>query len=389
MSHFSYARCSTLRLRACGHCGTRSRNSAKTPKSIRKLHRINLADNSLSGTPDRYKHCGVLSKYNSASFLVLPYCDKKLLGNAHSVLQIPQRNFSFETYNKYFSPDVAPIGFTQKVLENIHTATGLPWWASIALSTILLRGIVTIPLAVYSTSIMAKVELLQPQIMKLSLELRREVAVAVKKFAWDAKKAQSKYNSTMKKLVSDLYIRDNCHPAKSSLVLWFQIPMWVCMSFALRNMSGAVPAAASGVAAPVLCPDLAAEGMLWFPDLTVPDATWVLPVLLGVVNLLNIEMHTLTTKQVTKFHKGVTFVMRVLSLFMVPVGAVVPSCMCYYWVCSSLIGLGQNFLFKMPSVRRLLRVPQTPSESQTPFQDMINAARTKYVLREQGKEPKT
>jgi hypothetical protein len=44
---------------------------------------------------------------------------------------------------------------------------------------------------------MAKVELLQPEIMKLSQELRREVAMAVKKFAWDAKYARTKYNSTV------------------------------------------------------------------------------------------------------------------------------------------------------------------------------------------------
>lgn len=45
----------------------------------------------------------------------------------------------------------------------------------------------------------------------------------------------------MRKLIRNLYIRENCHPAKSSLVVWFQIPLWFSVSFALRNMSGAVP----------------------------------------------------------------------------------------------------------------------------------------------------
>lgn len=81
-----------------------------------------------------------------------------------------------------------------------NALTGLPWWASIALSTIALRGIITLPLAVYSLHIMARVELLQPEIGKLSQELRREVAMAVKKFAWDAKYARFKYNSTVSEL---------------------------------------------------------------------------------------------------------------------------------------------------------------------------------------------
>ena len=57
----------------------------------------------------------------------------------------------------------------------------------------------------------------------------------------------------MKKLIKDLYIRENCHPAKSSLVLWFQIPMWVCLSFALRNMSGAVPIASGDIGNTGVC----------------------------------------------------------------------------------------------------------------------------------------
>ena len=36
-------------------------------------------------------------------------------------------------------------------------------------------------------------------------------------------------------------------------------------------------------------------------------------------------MHTLTAQQVSKFQKYMVFVMRLLSLVMVPIGAVVPS----------------------------------------------------------------
>lgn len=275
---------------------------------------------------------------------------------------------------------MAPIGYAQQVLETVHSATGLPWWASIALTTFTLRGAITLPLAVYSMRIMGKVELLQPEIAKLSQELRQEVAMAVKKFAWNERTARFKYNSTMKRLIKELYIRDNCHPAKSSLVLWFQIPMWICLSFALRNMSGAVPMAAidSGKSA-VLCPDLRTEGTLWFPDLTVPDATWILPVAMGLANLMNIEMHTLTAKRVSRFQKGLVFVMRAFCVIMVPIGAAVPSGMCYYWLCSSVFGLTQNIVFKFPAVRRLLRLPCTPSESQTPFRDLYQAARVKYL----------
>ena len=37
-------------------------------------------------------------------------------------------------------------------------------------------------------------------------------------------------------------------------------------------------------------PDMSKEGTLWFPDLTVPDYTGMLPVFLGLANLANIEV---------------------------------------------------------------------------------------------------
>lgn len=35
---------------------------------------------------------------------------------------------------------------------------------------------------------------------------------------------------------------------------------------------------------------LATGGVLWFPDLTALDSTWILPVSVGVINLLIVEV---------------------------------------------------------------------------------------------------
>lgn len=45
------------------------------------------------------------------------------------------------------------------------------------------------------------------------------------------------YLQNMRRLVSELYVRDNCHPFKATVLVWIQLPMWVCMSVALRNFS--------------------------------------------------------------------------------------------------------------------------------------------------------
>lgn len=57
----------------------------------------------------------------------------------------------------------APVGAAEEVLLSAHEATGLPWWSSIILSTIALRGAVTLPLAAYQHYILAKVRGVGPR----------------------------------------------------------------------------------------------------------------------------------------------------------------------------------------------------------------------------------
>lgn len=51
----------------------------------------------------------------------------------------------------------APVRAAEEVLLGSQAATGLPWWGSILLSTVALRGAVTLPLAAYQHYILAKV----------------------------------------------------------------------------------------------------------------------------------------------------------------------------------------------------------------------------------------
>ena len=45
--------------------------------------------------------------------------------------------------------------------------------------------------------------------------------------------------------------------------------------------------------------------------------------------------------------------------------------MSLYWSVSASFGLIQNVSLKFPTVRRILRIPKTPSESATPFRDIV------------------
>lgn len=58
----------------------------------------------------------------------------------------------------------APVQGAEELLLGAHTATGLPWWGSILLTTVALRGSVTLPLAAYQHYILAKVRGAEPRV---------------------------------------------------------------------------------------------------------------------------------------------------------------------------------------------------------------------------------
>ncbi|XP_045388414.1 cytochrome c oxidase assembly protein COX18, mitochondrial isoform X2 [Lemur catta] len=271
----------------------------------------------------------------------------------------------------------APVRGAEDVLLAAHAATGLPWWGSILVTTVALRGAVTLPLAAYQHYILAKVENLQPEIKNIARHLNQEVAVRANQLGWSKRVARLTYLKTMRRFVSELYIRDNCHPFKATVLVWIQLPMWIFMSVALRNFStGATNSEGFSVQE-----QLATGGVLWFPDLTALDSTWILPVSVGVVNLLIVEIFALQKIGMSRFQTYITYFVRVVSLLMIPIAATVPSSIALYWLCSSLMGLSQNLLLRSPGFRQLCRIPLTKSDSKTPYKDLVAAFHTKFISR--------
>ncbi|NP_001279727.1 mitochondrial inner membrane protein COX18-like [Callorhinchus milii] len=273
--------------------------------------------------------------------------------------------------------DSPPIQLIQDLLTNVHQVTGLPWWATIMFTTVALRTSITIPLAVYQMYIIAKVENLQPEIAKLAKQLRYEVSVRAKQLEWSEKVTRFQFRKNLSRIVSELYVRDNCHPFKATLLIWVQLPLWICISIALRNLS----VMASDAAAAPAIQSLASGGVLWFPDLTLPDSTWIMPIFLGLINLLIVEIFALRKMEKSKIQKYATYMIRSISVIMVPIAATVPSSMALYWLTSSWAGLGQNLLLRSPTIRALCRIPKMKSDSDTPFRDLSAEFITKYFVK--------
>nr|XP_017535861.2 cytochrome c oxidase assembly protein COX18, mitochondrial isoform X1 [Manis javanica] len=271
-----------------------------------------------------------------------------------------------------------PVQGTEQMLLCAHTVTGLPWWGSILLTTVALRGAVTLPLAAYQHYILAKVENLQPEIKNMSRHLNQEVAIRADQLGWSKKVARLTYLKNMRRLVSELYVRDNCHPFKATVLVWIQLPMWIFMSVALRNFSTGTTHSEAGFS---VQEQLATDGVLWFPDLTALDSTWILPVSVGVINLLIVEIFALQKNGMSHFQTYITYFVRAVCVLMIPIAATVPSSIVLYWLCSSFMGLSQNLLLCSPRFRQLCRIPLTKSDSDTPYKDLFAAFYAKFISR--------
>ncbi|KAK5640170.1 hypothetical protein RI129_010981 [Pyrocoelia pectoralis] len=90
-----------------------------------------------------------------------------------------------------------PVEYLQKFVINVHDTTGLPWWATIVCTTVFLRSTITVPLALYQHYILAKVHNTQKELIEISKELKKEVAVAIKLYDWDEKTAKYNYKRSV------------------------------------------------------------------------------------------------------------------------------------------------------------------------------------------------
>ncbi|KAK3860312.1 hypothetical protein Pcinc_033627 [Petrolisthes cinctipes] len=256
-------------------------------------------------------------------------------------------------------------------LQGFHNYTHLPWWASIILSTILMRGLLTFPLAVFQQYIMAKVENLKPEMEELVKELKKEMAVAIKKYNWDLKYARNVYSRSAQKIWRGLILRENCHPFKATVLLWVQIPLWVALSMSFRNMASMMPH--QDALAQVVFMELSTGGLAWIPNLTDVDHSLILPIVMGVTNLIITEVNVLSRVDTgSKLQSFATNLFRFISVAIIPISATVPSCITLYWVTSSVCALVQNLALMHPSVKRACGVPIAPSEQPHPYQHIRN-----------------
>ena len=272
-----------------------------------------------------------------------------------------------------------PVECMMEVLKAMHHNTGLPWWATIMLTTILTRTFIALPLTVHQHQIVARMENLKHEMKDVTKTLKMEMKMAMSNLGWDASYATRVYNESVKKEWKELIVRENCHPFKIVAMVLLQVPLWLGFSFSLRNFCYMLPKQDDVAHQHYL--EFVNGGFGWMTNLTDIDHSFVLPVLFGLSSLVTLEVQQLLYKKnETKVRKIVKNILRVFTICMVPVLAYVPSCLTLFWTTNSFYTMFQTLLLLSPKFRRLGRVPKTDSEQQHPYSELHKAVKQKLRL---------
>jgi YidC/Oxa1 family membrane protein insertase len=229
----------------------------------------------------------------------------------------------------------APTRGLQYVIEKVHETTGLPWWASIMLTTIGIRT-ATFPIMLMQIKNTYALSQAKPEVEALVAHLKEEQARG-------NANAVSEYQTR----VAAVWSKYNANPLKSIATLLVQAPMFIGFFSALRGMAAAK------------VPSLMEGGALWFTDLTIPDSTYALPLLASATFLLTVEAGAADGMegQGDAMKSKMKNIMRAVAVIVVPFSGSMPASVFMYWTASNFFSLAQTLILKIPGVKPFLGIP--------------------------------
>lgn len=216
----------------------------------------------------------------------------------------------------------SPVGFFERTLEMLHVNAGMPWWGAIALCTVVVRVLIS-PLVIMSQRNAAKMNNHMPQLQVLQMKMS------------EARQSGNAMDSARYAQEVMLFMKEKqLNPFKNVLVPMAQAPLFISFFMCLRNMaSKPVESMVDG-------------GLFWFTNLTVPDPTYLLPLITSATLFVTIEIGTDSARLNASNMGLMKYVLRFLPIIIFPFTVNFPAAILTYWTCSNLISLGQVGLCK-------------------------------------------
>jgi len=225
-----------------------------------------------------------------------------------------------------------PSDIAAKGILQLHEMTGLPWWGTIVATALIMR-VSFLPLTVITQRNAANLAW-----AKTDLEAFRDYTE--KNPATNA--AQQMEHAQM---MQAIYKKHDIKMSRMFLS-FAQAPFFISVFLGLQKLAAA---------------DVGLKtGGLWFiQDLTVPDSTYMLPILSAVLISATIEIGTADGPP-TEMNRRMKMIFRALPPLSIPLTLSFPTAVVSYWVTTNFFSLSQALIFKIPGVKPMLGIRPLP-----------------------------
>ncbi|EIM23441.1 hypothetical protein WALSEDRAFT_59611 [Wallemia mellicola CBS 633.66] len=227
-------------------------------------------------------------------------------------------------------------GFVQQALEAVHVSTGLPWWATIAVTTVSLR-LALFPLLRNSLIHTSRMAVHQPE-----MQAKINAMTAAKKQGKDQEAAV--LGQEMRMFMKE----KNLKPLRGLVLPLIQMPLFIAFYFGLDDM------------ARLPLKQMAEGGFGWVQNLTVPDYTCILPIISSSLMFKSISMGPdgSGSVQSPQAQKMKPF-FQIGSFIIVPMAwwLQMPSAVFIYWCTTNAFSLAQSYLLSSTAVRKSMGLP--------------------------------
>jgi inner membrane protein COX18 len=246
----------------------------------------------------------------------------------------------------------AVLYLPHELMNLIHT--GVPWYAALPLTAFVTRSILVTTAGSWARALMARYIGLHPLRQALGFQKRDEI-LRRGNFR-HPKEAIILVKKEVKDEVKRLDARWRVSLAGQISWTFAQIPIFFAMAEAIRQKCAARDGllamgfsafgdggetAGTGVAELAVTgsrwfdPALAHEGMLWFPDLLVPDPTGVLPFISSALMFANIYFTRNTVNSDANWPNAIRIVLLGVALLVGPLCQNMPAALMLYWASST------------------------------------------------------
>jgi len=227
-------------------------------------------------------------------------------------------------------------------------ALDVPWWVAITGVTLGVRTLL-FPLMVYMEDSQIKLKKVQPELDRI--KEKYPGVYSGDKAAQEGLKAES----------YALFKKHNMNPWSGLVMIPLgltQVFVFGTFFFSLRYLSEAK------------IPSMMAGGTLWFPDLTVPDPTFGLPIMAAATMLAAVEVGAMDAPS---GGQGSTMknIMRAMSVSFLMMGPYFPSSLFVYFTTSNIFTMAQSSVMGSRAFRGMVglppRLPPAPGSDSSDF----------------------